>query len=413
MNTFRIPGRIIAFFFLLPFFLLTTCKEEIIRTRTYHTKVPFYLSVSALRAQVITAQAPRKLSEPGKIYIYGNYLFINEVNRGIHIVDNTNPSAPRFINFIDIPGNADMAVNSNILYADTYADLLAFDISDPAHIRTVKRVEDVFENVYLNKSKGIITGYKDTVITEIVRSVRTHRDKAFDSFNVSPSSYGNQSYGTGGSTARFTLMNGNLYTVDKFRLKLFNVSNPSEPRFLSSIQIGTGIETIFPYQDKLFIGSTMGMHIYDATNPSAPVKLSTYQHLTSCDPVVVQGKYAYVTLRSGSFCRRGINVLDVLNIEDASKPVLVSSFPMLNPHGLAVSGSNLFVCEGQYGIKAFDNSDVLKIGERQRAFVTGINAADVIPGPGSLIVTGIRGIYQYDYSDPSALKLLSHLRLKN
>lgn len=153
------------------------------------------------------------------------------------------------------------------------------------------------------------------------------------------------------------------------------------------------------------------MHIYDANDPSKPVKLSTYQHFTSCDPVVVQGKYAYVTLRSGTQCRLGTNVLDVLNIEDPSKPVLVSSFPMLNPHGLAISDDNLFICEGKYGLKAFNSSDPKTIGQKQLSFLQNLSAGDVIAGPKSLIITGADGIYQYNYSNSSNLKLLSHLNL--
>ena len=394
--------------------LFSTCKDEVTRTRTFRTMVPIYISVADLRAQTTTIQAPEPLTQPGKIYIFGNYLFITEIRKGIHIVDNTNPATPRFINFISIPGNADMAVNSNILYADTYVDLLAFDVSNPANIIPVKRVENVFDNQYIDKARGLILGYKDTVITEVVTGdIYPNQYYNYDSAASFAASTGGSNYGTGGSTARFTLMNSNLYTVDHYQLKLFNVSNPRDPQYLNSINLGGGIETIFPHNNKLFIGSTTGMHIYDASTPSAPVKLSTYRHVTSCDPVVVQGKYAYVTLRSDNFCQQGINVLQVLNIEDATNPVMVSSFPMLKPYGLAVSGNNLFICEGQFGLKAFDSTDVLSIGRKQLSFLEDINASDVIAGPKSLIVTGTSGVYQYNYSNASDLKLLSHLPLNN
>ena len=415
MKANRLPARTLAFLLVLPLLLLSTCKDEITRTRTFHTMVPVYISVSDLRAQVTTVQAPQPLSQPGKIYIFGNYLFITEVSKGIHIVDNSNPTAPRFINFINIAGNADIAVNSDILYADNYVDLLAFDVSNPALIKPVKRVENVFDNQYVDKARGLILGYKDTVITEVENDFYDHRyyqDYASPTLNAE-SAGGKSSYGTGGSTARFTLMNSSLYTVDHFQLKLFNVSNPRDPQYLNSINLGGGIETIFPYGNKLFIGSTNGMHIYDASNPSAPVKLSTYRHVTSCDPVVVQGKYAYVTLRSDNLCFQGVNLLQVLNIEDAANPVLVSSFPMLKPYGLTISDTDLFICEGPFGLKAFDSSDVLSIGQKQLSFLKDIDASDVIAGPKSLIVTGTKGVYQYNYVNPSDLKLMSHLSLDN
>ncbi len=408
----KVFGTLLSFIFVV---CLSSCKDEVVRTRTYHRLTPFYLSVSDLRKQAISMDKPHELSAPGKIYVYGDYLFINEVTKGIHVVDNSNPASPRFLNFINIPGNIDLAVNSNILYADSYVDLLAFDISNPTNISLAKRVENVFDSQYINKAKGLIQGYKDTVITEVIsKEIIDHRRTdliTFDGFGSAAAAFASQSYGTGGSMARFTLMNSSLYTVTTNSLKLFNVSSPKDPVFVNTINLGGGIETIFPYQNKLFIGSTTGMHIYNAVDPSKPVKLATYQHFTSCDPVIVQGKYAYVTLRSGTSCRLGSNVLDVLDIEDPTKPVLVSSFPMLNPHGLAISGNNLFICEGKYGLKALNSSDPKTIGQKQLSFLQNLSAADVIAGPKSLIVTGANGIYQYDYSNASNLKLLSHLNL--
>ena len=405
-------SRLLSVIFLLPFLILSSCKDDSIETKTYHMFIPSMISVTDLRSQVNFSQVPEPLSIPGKIYIYGNYLFISEVNRGIHVVDNSNPTFPRFISFINIPGNADMAISDNILYADSYVDLLAFNISKPGNIQHVKRVTDVFEKFYANKAKGIIYGLKDTVVSQRIDEGNSVGGRPMF-FEANSSNLSSKSYGTGGSTARFTLMNDYLYTVDNSKLKLFDVAVPSNPSYLSSINIGWGIETIFPYENKLFIGSTTGMHIFDASKPSAPFKLSTYRHVTSCDPVIVQGKYAYVTLRSGNFCQQGVNVLDVLNIEDPTKPVLVSSFPMLNPHGLGISNNDLFICEGENGLKAFKNTDVLKIGDNQRSFIRGINAKDVITGPKSLIVTGDEGVYQYNYANSSALKLLSKITLDN
>ncbi|MES3016727.1 MAG: hypothetical protein V4721_03065 [Bacteroidota bacterium] len=407
----KVFGILLSFVFFLG---LSSCKDEVITTRTYHKLTPFYLSVSDLRKQAISMDKPHELSAPGKIYVYGNYLFINEVTKGIHVIDNTDPASPRFLNFINIPGNIDLAINSNILYADSYVDLLAFDISNPININLAKRVENVFDNQYIDKARGLIQGYKDTVVTEVMSHEITDNLKGdFITFNdvSGAAAFASQSYGTGGSMARFTLMNNSLYTVTTNSLKLFNVSTPKDPLFVNTINLGGGIETIFPYQNKLFIGSTTGMHIYNATDPSKPVKLATYQHLTSCDPVIVQGKYAYVTLRSGNFCRLGTNVLDVIDIEDPTKPVLVSSFPMLNPHGLTISENNLFICEGKNGLKAFNSSDPKTIGQKQLSFLQNISASDVIAGPKSLIVTGPNGIYQYDYSNASNLKQLSHLDL--
>jgi hypothetical protein len=99
-----------------------SCQDEITTTYTYRAMVPVYLEMSDVRARTIVIEPGQDLENPGKIYLYGNYLLINEPQEGIHILDNTNPASPVNLNFIPIEGNVDLAVNNNMLYADNYVD---------------------------------------------------------------------------------------------------------------------------------------------------------------------------------------------------------------------------------------------------------------------------------------------------
>lgn len=404
-NVFIVASLLVAVLF-------SSCRDEVLETVSYKMQISYLTTTDSVRAMEVAAQRPRDLETPGRIYIYGDYLFINDVKRGIHVIDNSNPASPVFLNFINIPGNEDLAVYNDILYADSYIDLLAFDISNPRQVKFKNRVNDVFTKYYYNRNTNVIVAYKDTVITYTQTKGTRRRDDQFVSYDFAASTNsGNKTYGTGGSTARFTLQNSSLYTVDQSQLKVFNLENAEKPVFIKEIPLGFGIETIFPYQDKLFIGSTTGMHIYDASNPLLPTKLSTYAHVTSCDPVIVEGNYAYVTLRSGTTCN-GINVLEVLNIADPRNPKLISQFSMINPRGLAIKSNNLFICEGANGFKTFDKRNVLKIGENLLSFNKSVKSNDVIAGPKSIIITGDDGIYQYGYSSSNALdNLLSHINL--
>jgi hypothetical protein len=218
---------------------------------------------------------------------------------------------------------------------------------------------------------------------------------------------GGQSYGQGGSMARFTLLGGHLYTVDDYDLRVFSVEEPTDPQYLKNINLGWGIETIFPFKGKLFIGSMTGMHIYDASNPSDPQKMAVYEHVTSCDPVVVNDDYAFVTLRSAALCRMGADELHVLDIKDLYNPQLIKSYPMDNPHGLGLSGDYLYLAEGEHGLKSFNVGDVLEISNNRLEHLRDFTAIDIIPGPKSLIVIGPDGVCQFDYSNPEKLKKLS------
>ena len=128
--------------------------------------------------------------------------------------------------------------------------------------------------------------------------------------------------------------------------------------------------------------------------------------------MVVQGKYAYVTLRTGNFCRQATNQLEVVDIEDPTNPKQVAVYPMQNPHGLSVSDNNLFLCEGDYGIKSFNISDKNKIGNNLLQHLKNIKSFDVIAGPKSLIVTGKDGVYQFNYNNAASLKQLSKIKVQ-
>lgn len=109
-------------------------KDNCTEIYTYKLYKPIYMGFGELRSAVKSLPA-ESMSTIGKIYYKAPYIFISETDKGIHIIDNTDPSSPQNISFINIPGCIDMAVMDNILYADSYIDLVAIDISDPLNVK--------------------------------------------------------------------------------------------------------------------------------------------------------------------------------------------------------------------------------------------------------------------------------------
>ncbi len=220
--------------------------------------------------------------------------------------------------------------------------------------------------------------------------------------------------GIGGSMARFTVAGDMLYTVNSKSLQTYTIANSANPVKGTTIPLGFGVETIFPYGKNLFIGTQTGVYIFDITQQDSPKKLALYQHIMSCDPVVAQGNLAFSTLRSGTACRNGgvvgANVLDVIDFTNPSAPKLLKSYPMQNPHGLGVDGNLLFVSEGDYGLKVLDITDPLNA--QQMAWFKDIRTYDVIPNQKVLIVTGPDGLFQYSYANPKEITLLSKLPIE-
>jgi len=215
--------------------------------------------------------------------------------------------------------------------------------------------------------------------------------------------------------ASFALYDCYLYVIDGAQVDVIDVKENTNPVFANTFRVSWDIETLFPYKDKLFIGSAAGMFIYDNSNPLEPVQLSRFVHARACDPVVVKDNYAYVTLRDGTWCQGFENQLDVVDVTDLQNPELVATYPMDNPHGLSVKNNELYLCDGASGLKVFDIKDVEAISDNQLDHIMDLDTYDAIalPNKDVLLVIGADGFYQYDISNPADLKQLSLIAIAN
>ncbi len=416
---------------LLPNFIIITiglilfsCTNQV--EESYVVNNPEYMSYAELRS-AFTVLPPEEVNQAGKIYFKDDFIFINEYQKGIHIIDNSDPSNPQNISFIEIPGNIDIAIKGNMLYADSYIDLLTIDISNMDDIKEVDRDEDVFPYIIpeyadgvlgeVDTEKGVITGYSTSTVTEEIDGNVVYYERfpvweeVFMFADLSSSNVNSSGTGTGGSMARFTLFDDYLYAINNSALNLFDVSDPSNPSFSKNIYISWQIETLFPYDQMLFIGSQSGMFIYSLQDPSNPEFISQFRHATACDPVVVEGNYAYVTLRGGNLCGAIDSELEVIDISNMESPELIKAYPMTNPYGLGIDDEVLFVCDGDDGLKIYNADDPYTITDKQLAHYENINAYDVIPLGSVILMIGEDGLYQYDYSDLNNIKLLSHIQV--
>jgi hypothetical protein len=425
LSTFKIAFMrkiILLPFLVIMVFALQSCLKDKI-TKTYSVFEPIYKSKAEVQAEIKSSTAVA-ISNPGKIYMYGNYIFLNEVNKGVHIIDNSNPASPVIKSFINIPGNVDIAVKGSTLYADLFTDLVVVDITDPLNATLKKVVPKIFpERVYvagfIPDSTKVIVGWTERKIKETVDQPAGRGWIRRDVFMSFSSSLSGTSSGAGaapvtgiaGSMARFSIVNNYLYAVNMSSIKVLDISAVNDPQLQNTVPVGWNIETIYPFKNKLFLGSSTGMFIFDISNPVAPVREGSFAHSRACDPVVADNTYAFVTLRAGTFCQGTNNQLDVINVQNVMSPQLVKTYGLTNPHGLAKDGDLLFVCDGSDGLKVYNTSNVFSLQLLDR--VKNIETYDVIAWNNRLLVVAKGGLYQYNYSNPSSLSLISKLAVNN
>jgi hypothetical protein len=427
--------RIIYFLFIgSVLFSTQSCQtdqcEQIVYTIEHQS---FYASVNSLR-QNINIKGPRALSIPGKIYFYNDLLLINESYEGIHFIDNSDPSNPVFLQFIEIMGNTDFAIKDGKLYANNQVDLITFDISNLDDIK----LESIAEEVFLPEWMEYISNNPDQEhywYEKPVKTTQVMTCKEFEAAQTVPgglgrnggffvqddfavletsvafdSNSGSGGTGTAGSMASFIIVGDYLYTLDPNTVFTFDISNSASPEKVNENYVGWGLETIFAHETELYLGSSNGMYILTLEDPADPQYLSSISHVGACDPVYVKDNYAYVTLRSGTLCDGFTNQMDLVDISDKTNPVLVKTFPMTNPHGLSISGDELYLCDGPDGLKVFDISDPFSLSRNLLEEYPDKFAFDVITLPqydNLMIMIGIQGLVQFDYTNPQNLKELS------
>jgi hypothetical protein len=408
-----------ALFLSALFFLQGCVKDNCDQTLTYTFFRPVYKTKTEVRTN-IRSNAPRQVERPGKLYIRGNYIFLTEIDRGIHVIDNANPANPQNVAFIDIPGNMDMAVKGNILYADLYTDLVALDITNPSGVKLEHVEEGVFPhrrwagNFWADTSKVIADWIRVDTTVKVDCSSRGRivmEDRAvltsYTASGTGGASAAASPFGMGGSMARFAIVNEYLYTVGPYDLSAFNITTGTRPQFVSNRHVGMNIETIYPFKNNLFLGSTSGMFIYNISSPGNPTLTGQFSHVRSCDPVIADDTHAYVTLRSGTTCQGFTNQMEVLKLNNLTNPSLVKTYQLTNPHGLSKDGNTLFICDGRDGLKVYNAANVENL--QLLNTISGIETYDVIAFNKVAIVVAKDGLYQYDYSDLSNIRLLSKI----
>lgn len=121
----------------------------------------------------IALEDAKAVKNPGKIYMYGKYLLVNEIKEGIHLYDNSDPSNPSPVGFIRMLGNTDMAIRNDVLYADHMGNLVALALNDFKAIAEKGRLDlaewnlgvpppvgEYFECV--DPAKGLVVGWHKT-----------------------------------------------------------------------------------------------------------------------------------------------------------------------------------------------------------------------------------------------------------
>ena len=420
----------LLFLFSSSLLALTACNDVVTEMVTYKVNEPIFMSTETFRNSVKVTKVPQSIGGIGKMCFYNNYLYISEPQKGIHIINNTDPANPQSVGFIELLGNADLAIRNGLLYADSYIDLVWFDVSDPSNPLLKGRLDSIFTNAlptipnqyaidynttYSGGSNGIIVGWELKEKTEPVSQYRGGWLKGgwpemmYDLATPTSTNSGTATTGINGSMASFTIYDNKLYTVINNGLNIFDLTGEKPKKAADILYVGWNVETIFSNKTNLYFGTSTGMLIYSVADPLKPQYQSAISHAFGCDPVVVDNDLAYVTIHSGNRCGQSTNELMIVDVKDVKNPKMLVSYGMTEPKGLGIDGGKLFLCDD--GLKIYKISAPETLLANKLVQYSGMDGFDVIPFNNTLMMIANDGLYQYDYSDINNIHQISKIAI--
>jgi hypothetical protein len=138
---------------LLYFFVMISCgPKEVVREGMQ----PVYSDFNDFSTLKSLPSMP--FENLGKIVAKGDFIYINEQGKGIHVVNNNNPSSPIQTHFWQIYGCTEFTIVDQVLYASNGKHLLVIDISNIDQIILLNVIEDQYEiipvELYPDNYKG-------------------------------------------------------------------------------------------------------------------------------------------------------------------------------------------------------------------------------------------------------------------
>lgn len=425
--------KLILFF--LPMLLFSACTKDFgTISMTYQKATAIYGDLKEIRNTPLVGTARTTVENPGKIFVSDQFLLIGEEGKGIHVLDNTNAEAPQPLYFMNIPGNREFFVKDNIIYGESYYDVVKIDISNITAPRLVTRLENAFLERELTNSKGeALIGFDFQEVSEEVKlgsemykqleQETTNNVLYFDYAqslippSAVPASFAGNSNSTSGTVNRIGIYDDYVYFVSFHKLTALK-DNLDWLELMSSTHHGNDMETIFIQDDLLYIGARTSMRILSLDTPAQPTLVSFFSHPNSCDPVYPYDDVIYLTLRSGDFggCFGDQNALWVL--ESANRNNLTNNrfmntnvlqqIDMKSPYGMMMIDDKLYVGEGANGLKIFDATNTRQLSLLH--WDKSVAAYDIIPHPSRkdlILIAGPNGLGQYKMSNDNNFDLLS------
>jgi len=295
------------------------------------------------------------------------------------IVDLSDPATPQVAGEIALLSTAEIAVSGDLTYLASEADgLQIYDVSTPA------------EPVRIG-SHGLPERPQSIAVADDLAYVLAGGLRIFDvSTSAQPVEIGLvEMYGVD-----LAISGDHAYVVDGIGLTVANVSDPTDPVIIASVDTpgdSSGVATAGHYA---YIADTFGgLRVIDVTYPYAPVEVASSPTSYSFDLAVV-GDYAYMADNA-----QGLKVID---ISVPTAPSLAGSVDTPGSAlGVAANGGLAFVADNNQGLRVVDVNSPAAPTEVGFIDTPGKSVAVDLADHRAFVADRRSGLHILDVSDPT------------
>ncbi len=237
----------------------------------------------------------------------------------------------------------DVAVDGNMAYVGSEKGLQIIDMSNPSAPTEIGAIETPnVREVAVAEGKAYMASSKGLEIIDVANSASPFRISSMN---------------TPGDAEGVTVVGDTAYVVDWESLQIVSVSDPENPVAIGSVDIPPGARSVTVSENKAYVaGGLNGLHIIDMSNPANPKKIASVEtESLGITEVAVIGDTVYAADKN-----KGIKLI---NVSDPSSPEVIcwedgticsvdTSTGLAN--GIEVSGDKAYVPHGSAGLEVID-----------------------------------------------------------
>jgi len=309
------------------------------------------------------------------VAISGSYAYLAQVGRdgwsaerwSLHVIDVSNPARPAKVGYYTTSGRAvGLSVAEGYAYVagvrwvddEPNAGLQVIDVRDPVHPVYVGGFE----------ASGYPCGMEVSGNRVYLADERACLQVIDVSNPAQPLRVGVGGYYTRGIASGVAFSGAYAYVADRDNtffiffagegLVVFDVSDPTNPVRVSSYDTEGSAQAVAVSENFAYVAdSDAGLQIIDVRDPAKPFRVGGYATGGPAWHVAVSGRYAYVVWGwTGDAAEEYDRALDVIDISDPINPKRVGSYDIRGPapRHVAVSGHSAYVAVGQAGLQIFE-----------------------------------------------------------